>query len=487
MVIADVIRRWEALKSGVPAEHLPLYTGTDEHGIKVFKASERAGVSPAVWCDSLAARYKKMADLLDIPVSRFIRTTDEDHKNLVQRIWNKLLEKGDIYLGRHCGWYSIADECFYADHEVHEIDGKMVTKESARPVEWIEEPNYMFKVTKYREKIKQWLQKSVVVPDSRLNDLLNYLEGEDSMDISVSRLFRSVKWGIKVPNDEEHAIYVWFDALTNYLTATTKSGEIPDSGPTIQVLGKDILKFHAIIWPAMLFALEVPIMPQRLIVHGHWTVDGVKMSKSLGNVLNPFDLAATVPTDSLRYCLVRDGRLDADCDISHSYIAKIHNQDLVNQLGNLLSRAFNSKFMIGAQQSSDLIVSATVKILADEVAFNFCSNMDGFRVHMAVENLQKLIFEANRLFSDKKPWILLKNASDHHELRCLLHDILYLVALYGILVEPIMPRLSRVLSDMFLPQKIHGSLQQRLELIHALSISTVPPGDGRHLFTRISV
>lgn len=428
---------------------IPLFTGTDEHGLKVYQSASDAGVSPRLWCDQVSRKFREMPGALNIPVHRFVRTTDEDHKLKVQSIWEVLRKNGDIYSGSHSGWYCVADECFYGEHEIEEVGGGKVSKLSKRPVQWINEQNYMFKLSKYRQKILEWLKESVIIPGSRVNDILSFLNQEDCRDISVSRTVTSTKWGIPVRGDNTQMIYVWFDALINYLTAlgdSANSRAVPD----VQILGKDILKFHCIMWPAILMSLKLPL-PKKLIVHGHWTVDGVKMSKSLGNVIDPHLLIKMVGVDSLRYYLLKESRLDCDGSINEVELIKTHNSDLVNQVGNLYSRCFNHKITSGLKgKTSSMSISDHVISDSKIIIDCFLENMEYYNFHVAVDAAQRLMLKANRYFSEEAPWKLVKEGREGEVAQVLL-NVSYFLAVYAKLMSPIMPSLcgaiNRLLSS----------------------------------------
>lgn len=284
----DVIARFMRLSG----REVFFLSGTDEHGQKVEKSAADKGVEPQEFVDSVSVNFRDLLDLLNISNDQFIRTTDANHKSAVQHLWKTLVDKGYIYLGTYEGWYSVRDECFYTESEL--VDGKAPT---GAEVEWVaKEESYFFKLSAFEEKLLKWYEEcpDCIAPNSRRNEVLSFVEG-GLRDLSVSRT--SFKWGVPVPGDDEHIMYVWIDALTNYISALG----YPDNKDNFEkfwpaqlhVVGKDILRFHAVYWPAFLMAADIPL-PKRLFAHGWWTKDGEKISKSLGNVIDPVELVEKV-------------------------------------------------------------------------------------------------------------------------------------------------------------------------------------------------
>lgn len=280
-------------------------SGTDEHGQKVEQSAAKMNMPPQEFVDSVSVNFKDLLELLNISNDAFIRTTEDRHKKSVQYLWNVMVEKGYIYLGNYEGWYSVRDECFYNESEL--VDGKAPT---GADVEWVaKEESYFFKLSEFQDKLLQFYEDNpdFIAPESRRNEVVSFVKG-GLRDLSISRT--SFEWGVKVPNDDGHVMYVWIDALTNYISALGYPSEDPESKyskfwpAAIHVVGKDILRFHAVYWPAMLMAADLPL-PKRLFAHGWWTKDGQKISKSLGNVIDPVDLVEKVSADSM--CLERKG------------------------------------------------------------------------------------------------------------------------------------------------------------------------------------
>lgn len=328
-------------------------TGTDEHGLKIQKVAEAANEDPRLLCDRISQRFKQLADAANIEYSHFIRTTDSDHKIAVEHLWRTLREKDLVYQGSHEGWYAVSDEAFYPATQVREVtvDGQkqMQSIETGAKVEWSQEVNYKFKLSAFQEPLIKWLKENpcAIQPAQKHAEVLQEIESGLS-DLSISRPRSRLQWGIPVPDDAEHTIYVWVDALTNYLTVTgypgwaTDSSSVPDSinawPADVHVVGKDILRFHAIYWPALLLAADLPL-PKTILAHSHWTMNKAKMSKSRGNVANPFDAIATFGLDTLRFFLMRvGGNFGSDSDYNPAVLVEYHRKYLQGQLGNLLSR-----------------------------------------------------------------------------------------------------------------------------------------------------
>ncbi|CAO3643212.1 unnamed protein product [Mucor hiemalis] len=344
-VLADTLRRYYALHG----KEVLMSTGTDEHGLKIQQAADKDNMKPIDFCNKVSKSFESLCEAANIGYTSFERTTNKHHEVAVHELWNKLLEKGYLYKGKHEGWYAVSDEAFYANNQVHEvIDEKtgekvMASIESGQRVEWTAEENYKFKLSAFGDRLLDWIKENpnAIVPNNRKNEVKSWVKAGLS-DLSVSRLRSRLDWGISVPNDPEHTIYVWLDALTNYLTATgypwKKDSQNKDFfPPDVQVVGKDIVRFHAIYWPAFLMAAELPL-PKQILAHAHWTMGKQKMSKSRGNVADPFQVLKDYGVDPVRYYLVRDGGLADDGDYSEEMIHTRYKKDLAGQLGNLLNR-----------------------------------------------------------------------------------------------------------------------------------------------------
>jgi methionyl-tRNA synthetase len=334
----DVLARYKRL-TGYTVKFL---TGTDEHGQKVEQSAQKAGITPLDYATKYSAHFQRLAKTLNISNDDFIRTTEPRHKQAAQALWHKLEANGFIYLGSYAGWYSVRDEAFYQESEL--VNGKAP---SGAPVEWVEEPSYFFKLSAFEQPLLDYYAKhpDAIAPKSRYNEVLSFVKG-GLKDLSISRT--SFAWGIPVPNNEKHIMYVWLDALANYLTAI---GYPDEQSPDFKnfwenvthVVGKDIVRFHAVYWPAFLMAAGLHL-PQRVYAHGWWTNEGQKISKSVGNVIDPYALIDTYGLNAVRYFLLREVPFGQDGDFSHTAMIRRINTDLSNDLGNLCQRVFSQVF-----------------------------------------------------------------------------------------------------------------------------------------------
>jgi len=346
-IIADVFARFKRNDNC----KVHFLTGTDEHGLKIQKAAEKSGLDPKTYCDKISKVFKDLTKKLNLSNNDFIRTTEKRHNKAVTDLWTKLLNSGDIYLSKYKGWYSVSDEAYYNIDEVIEKNGNKVSTFSGSPVEWVEEESFFFKLSSWQNKLLDFYDKNdkFILPISRRNEVINFVKS-GLKDLSVSRT--SFTWGIRTPNNSKHIIYVWLDALTNYLSALnypdTKDSLYRDFWPaSLHVIGKDILRFHAIYWPAFLLAANID-PPKRVFSHG-WILSGdEKMSKSKGNILNPLEIINTYGIDQLRYYLMKEVSHGADGNISLKNLENCINSDLANNYGNLCQRVFsfikNNKF-----------------------------------------------------------------------------------------------------------------------------------------------
>ena len=336
-IVADFFARLKRIQG----HKVFFLTGTDEHGQKIQRAAEKSNKDPLKFCDEISKTFRNLSSLLNLSNDDFIRTTEKRHASAVTNLWNILEKKKEIYLSKYSGWYSVSDEAFYNEDEIEDLDGKKISKSSGSPVEWVEEESYFFKLSKWQEPLLKFYSENpkFILPESRKNEVISFVKS-GLKDLSVSR--KSFSWGIKVPSNKDHVIYVWLDALTNYLSALNYPKETEklykDFWPAnIHIIGKDILRFHAVYWPAFLLAAGIK-PPQRVYGHG-WILSGdEKMSKSKGNILDPIEIIDIYGLDALRYYLLKEVSFGNDGNISKEKLESCINSDLANNYGNLCQR-----------------------------------------------------------------------------------------------------------------------------------------------------
>lgn len=436
-VVADVISRFKRL-DGYDVMFL---TGTDEHGHKIYQAAAANNIVAQTFVDSIMPKFKELWSKLNCRYDYFIRTTDESHKAFVQEIWNKMVEKGYIYLGTYAGWYAMRDEAFYSEDEI--VDGKAPT---GAPVEWVEEPSYFFRLSRFQEKLLQFFEDNptFVTPHYRFNEVKAFVK-RGLRDLSVSRV--SVKWGIKVPKDDKHIIYVWLDALFNYLSALKITNKQDFWPCDLHIVGKDILQFHAVYWPAFLMALDMQ-PPRQILAHGWWKNNGEKMSKSLGNVLDPHEIIDEFGRDYMRYFMLREMSIGQDGNFSSESLIRRINGELVNNIGNLVQRvvSFASK-NVGTfitmkdelqDEDRDLITAARQAIDSIRPLIN------DYKINDAISVILELGHRANGYMEKNAPWKL-KN-DDPARMTTLIYVLLECIRCIAILLQPFVPDLaSRIL------------------------------------------
>ncbi|PIC54821.1 hypothetical protein B9Z55_003915 [Caenorhabditis nigoni] len=449
-VLCDTAHRWNQLKNFKDKEAKALFSiGTDEHGSKIFQASQLAGTTPKQFCDQVSSKFSTLFDTLNISHTHFIRTTDPEHAEAVQHFWRVLQNRGHIYKSSYSGYYSISEECFIPENEVEKnASNKMVLKTTGTAVEWIEEENYMFRLSEFREKVGEWIEKTDVVWPLKYKSLaLDSLTMED--DLSISRTRKRLSWGIPVPDDPSQTVYVWLDALVNYLTVSGYPKKKSVWPPTCQVIGKDITKFHLYYWPAFLMAADLPL-PQRVFVHGHWLVDNVKMSKSLGNVVNPKEAIDKFTSEGLRYFLLKQGNPSNDCSFSWNSCLETVNSDLVNNVGNLLNRSTVEK--INKRGTYPRRVELEKKVKEDtekllemlEESREKCEELyDDMYYYKVIEQLMLTMKEANRVFQLSQPW----KETDPERLESLLFVTYETIRIVSILLQPITPKMAAFCLD----------------------------------------
>jgi methionyl-tRNA synthetase len=350
MVLTDILKRWQVLQG----REAILCTGTDEHGMKIQQAALRANTEPNEFCDRGAEIFKDLTVQAGLSNDHFVRTTDSDHKDAVQYAWGRLKERGYIYASKHEGWYCVSDETFYPESAIEKrldpFTGRtfMASQETGKEVEWTSEPNYHFRLSALRDQLLQFYEENptFVVPQTRMNDVKKWVK-DGLEDLSISRPVSRLNWGIPVPDDETQTIYVWLDALINYITKSgypwAPGSERNMGWPAdVQVIGKDIVRFHCIYWPAFLLALDIPL-PKQILTHAHWTLGHQKMAKSTGNVVSPFFAIERFGVDTMRYYLAHDGGISDDSDYGNQFIVERYKKGLQGGLGNLVSRLTRPK------------------------------------------------------------------------------------------------------------------------------------------------
>jgi len=422
-------------------------TGTDEHGQKVEQAAAARGLSPQAFTDTVAERFRTLAERMRFTHDDFIRTTEERHKRGVQALWRELVQRDQIYLGTYAGWYSVRDESFYAESEL--VDGLAPT---GAPVEWVEEPSYFFRLSAWQEPLLRFYDEhpDFVLPPARRNEVVSFVKG-GLQDLSVSRT--SFRWGIPVPDDPDHVIYVWLDALTNYMSALGYPDRDAQGYRTfwpadLHVVGKDILRFHAVFWPAFLLAAGLA-PPRRIFAHGWWTVEGQKISKSLGNVIDPAQLIETYGLDQTRYFLLREVPFGNDGDFSHDAMIKRMNRDLANDYGNLVQRVLSliQRNCDGRMPAPGALADADPELLAASESL-----LEQVRAAMAVQALSRAleaIFEvvaaANRYVDAQAPWALRR--TDPARMGTVLHTLAETIRRLALLTQAFMPEASARILD----------------------------------------
>jgi methionyl-tRNA synthetase len=438
-IATDAIARFQRLDG----KDVFFLTGTDEHGLKMVQTAEAEGLTVADLAARNAGRFREMDEVLNISFDRFIRTTEPEHHKSVQVVWNRMQQNGDIYIDTYSGWYSVRDEAYYAEEETTIGDDGVRRGPQGTPVEWVDEKSYFFKLSAYQGRLLELYesQPDFIGPDSRRNEVISFVK-RGLRDLSISRT--TFDWGIKVPNDPAHVMYVWVDALTNYITGV---GFPDESDPRwrywpadLHIIGKDIIRFHAVYWPAFLMSAGVPVQ-KRVYAHGFLFSKGEKMSKSVGNVVDPFNLAKQYGVDQVRYFFLREVAFGQDGNYNHEAIVARINADLANDLGNL------------AQRSLSMIAKQLGGVLPEPGAFSdndkaMLAQADGMiglaRTAMATQQIHQwlnavwaVVAEANRYFAGEAPWALAK--TDPARQKTVLYVTAEVVRQIAILALPVMP------------------------------------------------
>ena len=447
-IAADVVTRWHRL-NGRPAYFL---TGTDEHGQKVFEAAEKRGITAQQHVDELCEPFKALWLALGIQNDDFIRTTESRHTTVVQDVLQRLFDEGDIYTANYEGWYSTSAERFWTEKDL--VDGKC--PDTGTKVEWIKEKNYFFKMSKYADQLRDYIDTNpdFLRPASRKNEVLGYLKKEVG-DLCISRPKSRLPWGIPFPMDPDYVTYVWFDALLNYISAI---GYHPDGSTdsfskwwpaSYHLVGKDILTTHSVYWSTMLFAMGLR-PAECLYAHGWWTIEGQKMSKSIGNVVDPHLLIDCYGADAVRYFLMREILFGADGDFSHLGFMTRYNADLANDLGNLAHRSLSmtTKWLDAKIPALDANTAAddALQALADEAVANFAEHIEAMQMSTALESLWRLVQAGNKYIDDMEPWKLNREGQTER-LAGVMRRCLEVCRVAAVLLSPVAPGKSQELAQ----------------------------------------
>jgi len=438
-IIADFFARFKRIQG----YNVFFLTGTDEHGQKIQRAAEKKDIDPKSFCDDISKTFRDLSKILNLSNDDFIRTTEVRHSKSVENLWKILESKDEIYLSKYAGWYSVSDEAFYSEEEIEDVNNQKKSKISGSPVEWIEEESYFFRLSKWQEPLLKFYTENpnFILPESRKNEVISFVKS-GLKDLSVSR--KSFSWGIKVPSNKDHVIYVWLDALTNYLSALN----YPDTNDklyknfwpsNLHLIGKDILRFHAVYWPAFLLAANIP-PPQRVYGHG-WILSGEeKMSKSKGNILDPLEIINNYGLDPLRYYLIKEVSFGNDGNISKEKLENCINSDLANNFGNLCQRviAFTEKNLnlkIPNQYEFTKDDSNVLEIYNSSFK-DLIKQIDNQNINNYMNFIQNQLFSANKYFNDQEPW---NKKSDLKRMNSIVYVSLELIRKISILLYPVIP------------------------------------------------
>ncbi len=446
-IIADFFARFKK----IDGFNVYFLTGTDEHGLKIQRSAEKLNKDPKSFCDEISKIFEDLTKTLNLSNTDFIRTTEDRHKVSVQNLWNILEKNKQIFLSKYSGWYSVSDEAFYNEDEVEEKDGLKVAKSSGSPVEWVEEESFFFKLSEWEKPLLDFYEKNknFILPESRKNEVISFVKS-GLKDLSVSR--KTFSWGVKVPSDKNHVVYVWLDALTNYLSSL----KYPDENnelykkfwpADLHIIGKDILRFHAIYWPAFLLAAKIE-PPKRIYGHG-WILSGdEKMSKSKGNILDPLEIINVYGLDPLRYYLLKEVSFGNDGNISEEKLENCINSDLANNFGNLCQRVLSF-----AEKNCSSLIPDHKFNYEDLEILKPLNNLDKIRSFIDNQDINQYmsfivdrLFAANKYFNDQEPW---KKKDDRLRLNTIVYTALELIRKITILLYPVMPETSLKVLNVF--------------------------------------
>jgi methionyl-tRNA synthetase len=446
-IATDALARFQRLNG----KDVFFLTGTDEHGLKMIQTAESEGLGVAELAARNAGRFREMDQRLNVSFDRFIRTTEPEHHRSVQEVWKRMQQNGDIYIDAYSGWYSVRDEAYYAEEETVLGEDNVRRGPQGSPVEWVEEKSYFFRLSAYQDRLLALYQSQpdFIGPDSRRNEVISFVKG-GLKDLSISRT--TFDWGVKVPNDPEHVMYVWVDALTNYISGV---GFPDEDDPNwrywpadVHIIGKDIIRFHAVYWPAFLMSAGIPVQ-KRVYAHGFLFSRGEKMSKSVGNVVDPFNLADQYGVDQVRYFFLREVPFGQDGNYNHEAIVARINADLANDLGNLAQRSLSmiAKQLGGVLPEPGEFTDNDKAILAEADAMLAASRtaMATQQIHQWLNAVWAVVAEANRYFAGEAPWALAKIDPDRQ--KTVLYVTAEVVRQVAILTQPVMPDASRKLLD----------------------------------------
>lgn len=457
-IAADVIARFQRLRG----RDVRFQTGTDVHGLKMVQAARDKGVTPRALADDMSACFKEMDDVLNISYDRFIQTSEECHYRSSQAIWKAMVASGDIYLGRYEGWYSVRDEAFYDEKELTDGEGGVRLSPQGTPVEWTVEESWFFRLSRYAQPLLDHYEAhpEFIQPEGRRNEVMSFVKGGLS-DLSVSR--SSFDWGVPVPDSPGHVMYVWVDALTNYITGLG----YPDSTPewdrfwpaSLHLIGKDIVRFHAVYWPAFLMSAGISL-PRQVFGHGFLLNRGEKMSKSVGNVVDPIDMAKAYGVDPLRYFLMREVSFGQDGSYSHEAIVTRCNAELANSFGNLAQRSLSMIFKnLSGEISTDWertdADAALLGKVLDACRVELPREFEKLAFSVGIEAWMRAVFACNQYIDEMAPWALRK--TDPERMRAVLNTLFLCVRALAIAIQPVVPAsAARLLDQLGIPADARG-------------------------------